>query len=289
MSRPLQVRSTARSQIICGGGHLFRLRGDEVIFEEGDWMGRSLKGRWPRERIVKISALADVDPPGSFRPRCRLVMELRDEPVAIELVSRGKAEKMQNLARDVNRALGLIPAEEIRAPAARATEDEYWISKGTLRRQAAERWLAGAPTDLPGGTIESPEPSPDGGPPVLSYQPDPKDMVLEERWPGRLRLYVPAASGSAVLRDPMTIGLGFFLTLLFLKLIVSPAIRAAYFPVPLPPTAFLLIVTAVLTANTARKFGRSIIEVDVNELTLTYRWLLGIGWTKRWLPTASRT
>jgi hypothetical protein len=229
-----------------------------------------------------VSALADVDPPGSFRPRCRLVMELCDEPGAIELVARGKAEDMQNLARDVNRALGVTPADEIPTAAAAATEDEYWISKGVLRRQAAERWLAGAPTDLPGGTIESPEPALDGGPPVLSYQPDPKDMVIEERWPGRLRLYVPAASGTAVLRDPMTIALGFFLALLFLKFVVSPALRAAYFPLPLPPTAFLLIVTAVLTVNTARKLGRSIIEVDVDELTLTYRWLLGIGWNKRW-------
>ena len=89
-----------------------------------------------------------------------------------------------------------------------------------------------------------------------------------------------------MLRDPMTLALGFFLVLLFLQLVVSPAIRAAYLPIPLPPTFFLLLVTAVLTLNVARKLGRSVIEVDVNELTLSYRWLLGIGWRKRW--TADR-
>jgi hypothetical protein len=275
------------------GPALFKVRcdGEEVAFEAIDGLGlRALPRRWPRKRIVIFRAVADVDPPASVRPRSRFVLVLRDPAEEITLVARGKTRVLVRSAQSLNEALQLVskpPTPQdttATAAVAAATSSRVWVSPGVQRRQAAERWLADVPAlpaDAPPRTdAEQVGGGSAGGPPVLPYMPDPKDQVIEQRWPGRLRLFVPGQTPRQLVRDPVGIVTIAILGMLVVMLLPA-ALRAPYFALPRPPLPFAIIFSVVMIGALLSRLTSNVIEVDSDELVLTWRTVLGIGGARR--------
>jgi hypothetical protein len=262
---------------------LFKVRRDEVSFEAIDtWGVRAPPRRWARKRIVIFRVVTDVDPPGSVRPRSRFVMVLRDPPEEVTLVARGKTRQLVASAQSLNEALKLVP----RSPEpADATSSHVWLSPGVLRRQSAERWLADAPAPPPENSLPSDPQHPGGGgggggPPVLSYMPDPKDQVIEQRWPGRLRLFVPGQTARQLVRDPAGIVMLTMAAMLVIWFLPA-AIRAPWLTLPRVPSPLPIVIAIVLATAAVSRLTSTVIEVDADELLLSWRIGMGIGGKRR--------